>query len=73
MLEYEVMAKKRMNDLHRQAEFHHRAHLAASDEKTGWNKVRSILNWIGKTFVAAYRIIVRPPATEHEIPFGHSG
>ncbi len=72
MLEYEVMAKKKMNDLHRQAESHRLAHLAASDQKTGRNRVRSILVWIGRTFMAAFRIIVRPPATPHEIPFGHS-
>ncbi len=72
MLEYEVIAKKRLNDLHRQAESHRLADLASSDERTGRNGVRGIVVRIGRTFMAAYRIIVRAPETLHGISFEHS-
>ncbi len=35
MFEYEVMAKKRMREFHRQAQSDHRAHLAVVDQNTG--------------------------------------
>ncbi len=70
MFEYEVMAKKRMREFHRQAQSDHRAHLAASDQKTGRREVGRILVRIGKAFVAAYRLIVRRPRRSMVSPPG---
>jgi len=61
MFEYEVMAKTRMRDFHRQAASDHRAYLAASDQKTAKVEVGRILVLIGRTFVAACRFIARRP------------
>ncbi len=72
MFEYEVIAKKRMSEFHRQATSDHRAHLAASDQNAGRHEVGRILVRIGKAFVAAYRLIVGRPAPQHGISSGHS-
>ncbi len=61
MFDYEVMAKKRMSEFHRQAQSDHRAHLAAPDQETGRHEVGRILVRIGQAFVAVYRLIVRRP------------
>ncbi len=70
MIEYEVMAKKKMREFHQQAQSDHRAHLAASDQKTGRHEVERIQVRIGKAFVAAYRLIIRRPRRSMASPPG---